>query len=131
MSSYDDDYDDEDLDVPTTETQKPKGIGSLSIGLSLAQSGKSQKDKTEQELLGEEVTILFKLESRGGEVKKHSVNMGRPIEYLKLLLEREHGINFDSQQMFVGSKELANFLSLQDIPEIDPKKENVIVVKEV
>ncbi|KAG2370895.1 hypothetical protein C9374_011974 [Naegleria lovaniensis] len=130
MSSYDEDYDDEDLDVPTTETQKPKGIGSLSIGLSLAQSGKNQKDKTEQELLGEEVTVLFKLESRGGEVKKHSVNMGRPIEYLKLLLEREHGINFDSQKMFLNSKELANFLSLQDIPEIDPKKENVIVVKE-
>jgi len=96
--------------------------------LSLSQTGKSQKDQTEQELLGEEVTILFKLPN--GEVKKHTVNMGRPIEWLKLLVEREHSINFESQQMFVGEKELANFLSLEDIKEIVPKSENIIIVKQ-
>ena len=116
---------------PTTETQKPKGVCSLSIGSSLSQSGKSEKDKTEQALLGDEVTVLFQLDAQGGAVKKHTVNMGRPIEWLKLLVEREHGINFEAQKMFVGSKELANFLSLQDVPEIKTGSENLIVVKEV
>ena len=80
--------------------------------------------------MGEEVTIIFQLESKG-ESKKHVVNMGRPVEWLKLLVEREYGISFDSQKMFVGSKELANFFSLEDIKEIIPKAENVIIVKEL
>ncbi|KAL9642226.1 hypothetical protein ABK040_007227 [Willaertia magna] len=127
-----DEYDsgDENLDVPTEQKQAPKGVGTLSVGLKLSNEGKKQKDEQEKELLGDETTILFQLPNQ--EVKKHSVNMGRPIEWLKLLVQKEHGIPFEQQEMYIQGQdaELPNVFCLQDIPSIKANSENIIIVKQ-
>lgn len=55
--------------------------------------------------------------------------MGRPIEWIKVLVEREYGVPFEKQDILIGDKSVPNVLTLSDIPEVSSSKENVIVVK--
>ncbi|KAL0485561.1 BRCA2 [Acrasis kona] len=125
MSDSDSDYD--DYDQVEQEKPKPKGIASLSSISGLGSEGKKQKDAQEEKLLGDEITVVFKLPN--GEAKKHQVNLGRPIEWLKVLVEREHGIPFDNQDMYINDKSVPNPMSLSDIPSVSGTGETVIVVK--
>jgi hypothetical protein len=94
MSDSDSDYSDYEDNNSTVEKEKPKGIGSLGVG-KLGSIGKVAKDQQEETLLGADVTVVFQLPN--GDKKNHTVNMGRPVEWLKVLVEREHGIAFENQ----------------------------------
>lgn len=127
MSDSDSDYSDIEENVQE-EKEKPKGIGSLTAVGKLGHVGKSVKDQEEEKLLGDDVVIVFQLPN--GEAKKHHVNMGRPVEWLKVLIEREYGIQFEQQELTFEGKVIPNPLSLSDISGIKTDSENVIVVKQ-
>jgi hypothetical protein len=55
--------------------------------------------------------------------------MGRPIEWLKVLVEREYNIPFDKQEMLIADKAVPNVMSLSDISDVSASQENIIVVK--
>ncbi len=119
------DYEEEN--ITNVETNKPKGIGSLSVG-ALGSMGKVVKDKQEESLLGDNVTIVFQLPN--GKKKTHKVNMGRPVEWLKVLVEKEHGIDFHKQELQFDGKVIPDPLSLNDIAGISVENDNLIIVQE-
>ncbi len=129
MSDSESDYSDyEDNNNNNVETtSKPMGIGSLSVG-KLTVQAKEAKDQQEESLLGDDVTVVFQLPN--GERKSHKVNMGRPVEWLKVLVEKEHGIDFHRQEMMFDGKVIPDPLSLSDISGISAESENLIVVTE-
>ena len=128
MSDSESDYSDyESENVNQVETSKPKGIGSLSVG-KLGSIAKEAKDQQEESLLGDDVTIVFQLPI--GDKKTHTVNMGRPVEWLKVLVEKEHGIDFHKQEMIFDGKVIPDPLSLSDISGVSAESENLIVVTE-
>ena len=95
MSDSDSDYSDIEDQNEVQEKEKPKGIGALTAVGKLGSVGKSAKDEQEEKLLGDDVVVVFQLPN--GEAKKHTLNMGRPVEWLKVLVEREYGVQFEKQ----------------------------------
>src|SRR5690606_36958942 len=102
-----------------------KGLKSLSIG-NLG-TGHETRMKQEEQLLGEDVDVVFKLPS--GEAKKHKAKMGNYVEQLKVLLERTYELPFSEQELYFNDKIMPDTLTLNDIKGFSPKQENIVVVK--
>ena len=115
----------EPIDEPSRPVPKPKGLSSLSVNE--LDRGRQDLEQTEEQLLGDDVTITFELPN--GEKRTHQFKIGRDFEYLKVFVEKTYDIPFAKQDMYYEGKLIPNVLCLNDVKGITKDKENIIVVK--
>ena len=76
-------------------------------------------DEDERALAGDQVRVIFEVESASGAVERRQLRaarfvMGITIAHLKTHIEDTHGIPYDDQRLFLGQDLLIDPLSLND-----------------
>eukprot|EP00906_Rhabdomonas_costata_P015910 RCo022804 len=91
-----------------------------------ASAGYESLAKQEDKLLGERITIVFKLPS--GEKLSQQFRMGHSVEWLKQALEDKAGLKYQNTRLLFGGKMMLDPLSLSDVRGLKPNSENEVDV---
>ncbi|BDA50840.1 hypothetical protein COCOBI_17-0580 [Coccomyxa sp. Obi] len=98
-------------------------------GLQLAQDMSLERNrmKHEEDEFGTQVQLMIKLPD--GSETEVAARMGYTVQYLKVLLHKEHGIPLSMGLESTDGRPLLDPLSLSDCMNIRPGETNVLIVK--
>ena len=112
-------------DAPPAAEAEGGGMDMSAVG---AAGGYQEMEAAEAFLAGESVKIRFRLPN--GEEAAHPFPHGQTVQFLKVWLEDNHGLDYNQQNLLIGGKVLIDPLSLNDIKEIQTGDvENIVDVK--